>query len=161
VYNGDYIAQTGREQGWRADVLAKNDQTTLAQRDGFTKCLAGGVRIAFGTDSGIYPHGLNARQFAYQVHCGQSPLGAIQSATIHAAELNRWDDRVGRIAPGYLADVIAVNGNPLQDIRLLEDVVFVMKDGAIQHGGPDTQAVPGQRVAATPGEAAGGAGGQP
>jgi imidazolonepropionase-like amidohydrolase len=95
------------------------------------------VRIAFGTDSGIYPHGLNARQFAYQVHCGQSPLGAIQSATIHAAELIRWEDRVGRIAPGYLADIIAVNGNPLQDIRLLENAVFVMKDGAIQHRGPD------------------------
>src|SRR5215831_11873536 len=130
VYNGDYIAQTGREQGWRADVLAKNDQTTLAQREGFTNCLAAGVRIAFGTDSGIYPHGLGARQFAYQVRCGQSPLAAIQSATLHAAELIRWDDRVGRIAPGYLADVIAVNGNPLQDIRLLETAVFVMKDGA-------------------------------
>ena len=98
------------------------------------------MRIAFGTDAGIYPHGLNARQFAWQVRCGQSPLGAIQSATIHAAELIRWDDRVGRIAPGYLADVIAVDGNPLQDIRLLENVVFVMKDGAIQHRGPDTQA---------------------
>jgi imidazolonepropionase-like amidohydrolase len=119
VYNGDYIAQTGREQGWRADVLAKNDQTTLAQREGFTRCLTAGVRIAFGTDSGIYPHGLNARQFAYQVRCGQTPLGAIQSATIHAAELIRQDDRAGRIAPGYLADIIAVNGNPLQDIRLL------------------------------------------
>jgi imidazolonepropionase-like amidohydrolase len=109
--------------------------TALACREprpGFTKCLTAGVRIAFGTDSGIYPHGLNARQFAYQVRCGQSPLGAIQSATIHAAELIRWDDRVGRIAPGYLADIIAVTGNPLQDIRLLENAVFVMKDGAIQ-----------------------------
>jgi len=133
VYNGDYIAQTGREHGWRADILRKNDQTTLAQREGFTKCLAAGVRIAFGTDSGIYPHGLGARQFAYQVRCGQSPLGAIQSATIHAAELIRWNDRVGRIAPGYLADIIAVNGNPLQDIRLLENAVFVMKDGAVHH----------------------------
>jgi imidazolonepropionase-like amidohydrolase len=133
VYNGDYIAQTGREQGWRADVLRKNDQTTLAQRQGFTKSLAAGVRIAFGTDSGIYPHGLGARQFAYQVRCGQSPLDAIRSATIHAAELIRWDDRVGRIAAGYLADVIAVHGNPLQDIRLLENAAFVMKDGTIQH----------------------------
>ena len=90
------------------------------------------VRIAYGTDSGIYPHGLNARQFAYQVRCGQSPLDAIRSATLHAAELMRWDDRVGRIEPGYLADVIAVDGDPLQDVRLLEDVGFVMKDGAVQ-----------------------------
>jgi imidazolonepropionase-like amidohydrolase len=129
VYDGDYIAQTGREQGWRADVLAKNDQTTLAQREGFTKCLAAGVRIAFGTDSGIYPHGLNARQFAYQVRCGQSALEAIQSATIHAAKLIRWQDRVGRIEPGYLADMIAVTGNPLQNVELLEQTAFVMKDG--------------------------------
>lgn len=136
VYNGDYIAQAGREQGWRADILRKNDETTLAQRAGFTKCLQAGVRIAFGTDSGIYPHGRNARQFAYQVRCGQSPLGAIQSATSQAAELIRWDDRVGRIAPGYLADIIAVPGNPLQDIRLLEDVAFVMKDGTVQPRGP-------------------------
>jgi imidazolonepropionase-like amidohydrolase len=131
VYNGDYIAETGREQGWRADVLAKNDQTTLAQREGFTKCLAAGVRIAFGTDAGIYPHGFNARQFAYQVRCGQSSLDAIRSATIHAAELIRWEGRVGRVEPGYLADVIAVRGNPLEDIRLLEHTDFVMKDGAI------------------------------
>jgi imidazolonepropionase-like amidohydrolase len=140
VYNGDYIAETGRERHWRADVLAKNDQTTLAQREGFTKCLTAGVRIAFGTDSGIYPHGLNARQFAYQVRCGQTPLAAIQSATIQAAELIRSADRIGRVAPGYLADVIAVNGNPLHDVRLLENAVFVMKDGVIQHHHPDTRA---------------------
>lgn len=102
-------------------------------------CLTAGVRIAFGTDSGIYPHGVNARQFTYQVRCGQTPLGAIQSATIHAAELIRWDDRAGRIAPGYLADMIAVNGNPLQDVRLLENAVFVMKDGAIHHRSPNTK----------------------
>jgi len=137
VYNGDYIAAVGREQGWRADVLAKNDQTVLAQREGFTKCLAAGVRIAFGTDSGIYPHGLNARQFAYQVRCGQSTLEAIQSATIHAAELIRWQDRVGRIEPGYFADFVAVTGNPLRDIRLLENPDFVMKDGRIVRHGRD------------------------
>lgn len=135
VYCGDYIAEVGRQQGWRADVLRKNDETTLAQRQGFTKCLQAGVRIAFGTDSGIYPHGLNARQFAYQVRCGQSALEAIRSATLHAAELLRWDDRVGRIQAGYLADMIAVPGNPLHDIRLLEGPDFVVKDGAlVRHG---------------------------
>ena len=129
IYCGDYIAEVGRQQGWRADVLRKNDQTTLTQRQGFTKCVQAGVRIAFGTDSGIYPHGLNARQFAYHVRYGQSSLEAIRSATLHAAELLRWDDRIGRIRPGYLADMIAVPGNPLQDIRLLEHPSFVMKDG--------------------------------
>ena len=136
VYCGDYIAEVGRQQGWRADVLRKNDETTLAQRQGFTKCLQAGVRIAFGTDSGIYPHGLNARQFAYQVRCGQSTLEAVRSATLHAAELLRWDDRVGRIQAGYLADMIAVPGNPLHDIRLLEHPDFVVKDGALVRHGP-------------------------
>jgi imidazolonepropionase-like amidohydrolase len=136
VYCGDYIAEVGREQGWRADVLRKNDETTLAQRQGFTKCVQAGVRIAFGTDSGIYPHGLNARQFAYQVRCGQSTLEAIRSATLHAAELVRWDDQVGRIQAGYLADMIAVRGNPLHDIRLLEHPDFVVKDGALVRHGP-------------------------
>jgi imidazolonepropionase-like amidohydrolase len=135
VYNGDYIA-AGRAHGWRADVLRKNDETTQAQRDGFTRCLAAGVRIAFGTDAGIYPHGYNARQFAYQVRCGQPPLDAIRSATLHAAELLRWDGRVGRVAPGYLADLIAVPGDPVRDIRRLEEVVFVMKDGAVLRPGP-------------------------
>jgi imidazolonepropionase-like amidohydrolase len=136
VYCGDYIAEVGRQQGWRADVLRKNDETTLAQRQGFTKCLQAGVRIAFGTDSGIYPHGLNARQFAYQVRCGQSALEAIRSATLHAAELLRWDDRVGRIQAGCLADMIAVPGDPLHDIRLLEHPDFVLKDGALVRHGP-------------------------
>jgi imidazolonepropionase-like amidohydrolase len=136
VYCGDYIAEVGRQQGWRADVLRKNDETTLAQRQGFTKCLQAGVRIAFGTDSGIYPHGLNARQFAYQVRCGQSTLEAIRSATLHAAELLRWENQVGRIQAGYLADMIAVPGNPLHDIRLLEHPDFVLKDGALVRHGP-------------------------
>ena len=100
------------------------------------RALAAGVRIAFGTDSGIYPHGHNARQFAYQVRCGQPPLDAIRSATMHAAELIRWDGRGGRVAPGYLADLIAVPGDPVQDIRLLEGVAFVMKDGVVVRPSP-------------------------
>ena len=136
VYNGDYIAQTGREQGWRADVLAKNDQTTGAQREGFTKCLTAGVRIAFGTDSGIYPHGQNARQFAYHVRHGQTPLEAIRSATVQAAELMGWSDRIGRVEPGLYADLLAVPGDPTHDVRLLEDVSFVMKGGEVVHRTP-------------------------
>jgi len=131
IYSGDYIAEVGRQQGWRADVLRKNDETTLAQRQGFTKCVQAGVHIAFGTDSGIYPHGLNARQFAYHVRCGQSPMEAIRSATMHAADLLRWDDQIGRIQSGYLADMIAVPGNPLNDIRVLERPDFVLKGGAV------------------------------
>lgn len=131
VYCGDYISEQGQAHGWDADVLRKNDETTSAQREGFAACVKAGVRIAFGTDSGIYPHGLNARQFAYQVRCGQTPLQAIQSATVHAAELLRWEDRIGRIQQGYFADLIAVAGNPLDDVRLLEDVRFVMRGGEV------------------------------
>lgn len=131
IYNGDYIARTGREQGWDADVLRKNEETTAAQRAGFEKCVRAGVRIAFGTDSGIYPHGLNARQLAYHVRHGQTPAEAIRAATVDAAELLRWEDRVGRVERGLFADLIAVAGSPLDDIRVLEDVRFVMKGGAV------------------------------
>ena len=97
----------------------------------FEKCVAAGVRIAYGTDSGIYPHGLNARQFAYHVRHGQTPVEAIRSATLHAAELMGWSDRIGRVEPGLFADLVGVAGDPTRDVRLLEDVRFVMKGGAV------------------------------
>jgi imidazolonepropionase-like amidohydrolase len=131
IYAGDYIAEVGGAQGWGADVLRKNEETMIAQREGFAKCVKAGVRIAYGTDSGIYPHGLNARQFAYHVEWGQTALDAVRAATLHAAELLRWDDRIGRVEPGYAADLVAVEGNPLDDVRLLEDVRFVMARGAV------------------------------
>jgi imidazolonepropionase-like amidohydrolase len=131
IYDGDYIAEIGRRDGWKSDVLRKNDETTLAQREMFTKCVQAGVRIAFGTDSGIYPHGWNARQFAYHVRHGQTPIEAIRCATLNAAELMGWADRVGRVESGWYADLIAVAGDPTDDVRLLEDVVFVMKGGEI------------------------------
>jgi imidazolonepropionase-like amidohydrolase len=89
-----------------------------------------GLKIAFGTDAGVYPHGDNAKEFGYQVELGQTPIGAIRSATVVAAELLGLDDR-GRIEPGLLADVIAVRGNPLEDVRELERVTFVMKGGEV------------------------------
>ncbi|HEX3930438.1 MAG TPA: amidohydrolase family protein [Nocardioides sp.] len=131
IYGGDYIAEIGRRDGWRADVLRKNDDTTQTQRAAFEKCLAAGVRIAYGTDSGIYPHEFAARQLAYHVRHGQSPLDAIRSATTRAAELMGWQERIGRLEPGWYADLVAVAGDPLADVRLLEDVRFVMKGGQV------------------------------
>jgi len=131
IYDGDWIAEIGRRDGWKADVLRKNDETTQAQRDMFAKCVKAGVRIAFGTDSGIYPHGWNARQLAYQVRHGQTALDAIRSATLHAAELMGWSARVGRVEKGLYADLVAVPGDPTDDVRLLEDIPFVMKGGEI------------------------------
>jgi imidazolonepropionase-like amidohydrolase len=131
IYCGDYIAEAGREMGWSADVLRKNEETMLAQREGFARCVEAGVRIAFGTDSGIYPHGLNARQLDYQVRWGQTPLDAIRSATLRAADLLGWEDRVGRVEAGYLADLIAVEGDPVDEVRRLERVCFVMSRGTV------------------------------
>jgi imidazolonepropionase-like amidohydrolase len=131
VYCGDWIAEEGARGGWSADVLRKNDETTEAQREGFTKSVKAGVKIAYGTDSGVYPHAWVAKQFAYMEQYGMSPMEAIRSATVVAAELMGWQDRVGSIAPGKLADLIAVEGDPTEDVSALENVAFVMKGGAI------------------------------
>ncbi len=131
IYCGDYIAEVGRRDGWKADVLRKNDETTEAQRNMFERCVAAGVRIAFGTDSGIYPHGWNARQLAYHVRHGQTAIEAIRSATLRAAELMGWSDRVGRIDTGWCADLVAVAGDPTQDVRLLESIALVVKGGEV------------------------------
>ena len=129
VYCGDYINEQGLLHGWSANVMRKNDETTLAQREGFAKCVEAGVRIAFGTDSGIYPHGWNGKQFAYQVRHGQQPIDAIRSATTTAAELIGLTGQVGRIAPGHHGDLIGVSGDPLADIGLLADVRLVVQGG--------------------------------
>jgi len=87
--------------------------------------------MAFGTDAGVYPHGDNARQFGKMVEWGMKPLDAIQAATINAAELMNWQDRVGALEAGKFADLIAVDGDPLQDITALQHVTFVMKGGTV------------------------------
>lgn len=131
IYNGDYIATVGREQKWPEEYLRKNDETTEAQRAGFRKAVAAGVKIAYGTDSGVYPHGWNAKQLPYMVRYGMTPMGAIQSATIVAAQLMGWSDRVGSIAPGKYADIIAVQGDAMADLTSFSKVAFVMKGGTI------------------------------
>jgi imidazolonepropionase-like amidohydrolase len=131
IYNGDYIATVGREQKWPEEYLRKNDETTEAQRAGFRKAVIAGVRIAYGTDSGVYPHALAARQLPYMVRHGMTPIAAIQSATIVGAELMGWKDRVGSIATGKYADIIAVEGDALSDLASFGKVSFVMKGGTV------------------------------
>ena len=109
---------------------AKGDAMSRAAHESFRKALSAGVRIAFGTDAGVYPHGLNAREFASMVSLGMKPADAIRSATLGAADLLGVDDR-GEIAPGKLADLIAVPGNPLEDVTALEHVKFVMMGGKV------------------------------
>jgi len=135
IYNGDYIATVGRQQGWPEEILRKNDETTEAQRQGFRKAVAAGVKIAFGTDAGVYPHGENARQLPYMVKYGMTPMQAVQSATIVAAQLIGWDDRVGSIAPGKYADLVAVDGDAMASLETFQKVAFVMKNGVVYKDG--------------------------
>jgi imidazolonepropionase-like amidohydrolase len=129
IYNGDYIAEVGRRDHWSAEILRKNDETTQTQRDGFAKAVKAGVRIAFGTDAGVYPHGDNARQFAYMVRYGLTPMDAIRAATINAAQLLGKERDLGSLANGKFADLIAVEGDPSVDVDKLRQVRGVIKAG--------------------------------
>jgi imidazolonepropionase-like amidohydrolase len=142
IWNGDYTDSVGRAQGWPADILRKNTETTDVQRAGFRKAVARGVKIAYGTDSGIYPHGLNATQLPYMVKYGMTPMQAIQAATISAAELMQFKDSVGSLEPGKYADIIAVEGDALGDLHSFMKVGFVMKGGWV-YKGPGLKASPG------------------
>lgn len=131
VFNGDYIDEVGTAEGWPEEYLRKNRETTDIQRANFRKAVKLGVKLAFGSDSGVYPHGINARQFAYMVGNGMNPAQAIRAATLDAATVIGHEAELGSIAPGKFADVIAVAGNPLEDIRALENVAHVIKGGQI------------------------------
>jgi len=129
IYNGDYIDEVGTAEGWPEEYLRKNRETTQVQRDNFRRAVELGVPLAFGSDAGVFPHGLNARQFRYMVAGGMTPLEAIRAATASAAQVLGREAELGGLAPGYLADMIAVNGNPLADITVLERVAAVIMDG--------------------------------
>jgi imidazolonepropionase-like amidohydrolase len=117
--------------GTPADFLEHDRDLAAAQRRNFTKAVRAGVKMAFGTDAGVCPHGINARQFAFMVKYGMTPMQAIQAATVNAADLVGHSDLIGSIKAGKSADVIAVNGDPLVDIKVLESVAFVMKEGEV------------------------------
>jgi imidazolonepropionase-like amidohydrolase len=129
VYNGDYIDEVGHRERWSEEILRKNTETTQTQRDGFAKAVKAGVNIGFGTDAGVYPHGDNARQFAYMVKYGMTPLQAIRAATFDAARVLGHEKEFGSIAVGKSADMVAVAGDPLSDVRTLEHVKAVIKQG--------------------------------
>jgi len=124
---------------------ARSEMHARASREGFRKAVAAGVKIAMGSDSSVLPHGDNAREISWMVKNGMAPLAAIRAATIDAADLLGWPDRVGSIAPGKLADLIAVLGNPLADITELERVRFVMKGGVVHKNDLSRPPPPGAR----------------
>jgi imidazolonepropionase-like amidohydrolase len=130
IYNGDYINDVDTKQGWPAEYLRKNIETTDVQRRGFAAAVKAGAKLTFGTDAGVYPFGLGGRQFAYMVRYGMTPMQAIQSATSEAARaLSKAD--VGSISPGAWGDLVAVRGDPLKDVTVLEHVDGVIKAGKL------------------------------
>src|SRR5262249_23454190 len=131
IYNDDYILQEGEKAGMLPESIEKEKKIGRQQRENFRHAFQSGAKIAYGTDSGVYPHGDNAKQFAKMVEFGMKPLDAIQSATINAADLIGWKDKIGTVETGHYADVIAVKGDPLADVKILESVSFVMKGGEV------------------------------
>lgn len=129
---GEWVAEKAKEPGYFPDIVRpKAAEIGPVIRTTFAKAYAAGVKIAFGTDTGVSPHGMNAREFELMVAGGMPPMKAIQSATREAATLLRINDRLGTLEPKKIADVVAVKGNPLENIRAMHDVVFVMKDGVV------------------------------
>ncbi len=135
IYNDDYILATGTANGTEQESLDKEKAIGLKQRQTFQRAVRAGVPMVFGSDAGVYPHGDNGRQFAKMVQWGMTPLQAIQAATVNAAQaLGRAGD-VGAIAVGRYGDMIAVDGDPLKDVRVLEHVAVVIKGGVLAKGG--------------------------
>jgi imidazolonepropionase-like amidohydrolase len=130
VYNDDWILAEFAKMGYPEKIIEKERKVGRLQRENFQKAVKAGVKQAYGTDAGVYPHGMNAKQFAHMVRWGMTPMQAIQSATVNAADLLGWP-MVGAIAPGKYADLVAVDGDPLKDVTLLEKIPFVMKGGEV------------------------------
>jgi imidazolonepropionase-like amidohydrolase len=131
IYDEECIQEEGKQGKMPKDFLEHDAELGQVQRDNFRKAVAAGAKMSFGTDAGVCPYGLSGKQFAFMVKYGMTPMQAIQAATTNAADLLGHSNEVGSIKPGKYADIIAVTGDPLADIRLLENVQFVMKDGKI------------------------------
>ena len=131
IYNGDWIEEFGTKEGWPAEYLRKNRETTDVQREGFRKAVAAGAKLSFGTDAAVYPYGLGARQFAYMVRYGMTPAQAIRAATVESAAALGLEREIGQVAPGFAADLIAVDGDPLSDVTVLQRVRAVVKGGKV------------------------------
>ena len=131
IYNDDCILSMGEKVGMLPESIEKEKTLGRLQRENFRKAFQAGAKIAFGTDAGVYPHGNNAKQFAMMVDWGMQPLDAIRAATVNAAELLGWAHKVGELSNRHFADLIAVEGDPLSDVKTLENVKFVMKGGVV------------------------------
>ena len=131
LYDGEWALEPGNAVGWPGDTMRKLRETMDTGYEVLRWAIEEGVRVTYSTDSGVYPHELVAKQFATYVRCGMAPLAAIRTATVVAAECLGWDDRVGTLRPGRFCDLVAVAGDPLADIEVLERPVAVMKGGRL------------------------------
>lgn len=131
LYLGDWMLENTEQTHLPPPLLAKAKEVIPAARKNIAHAFSSGVRVAFGTDSAVYPHGMNAHEFAVMVKLGLTPLQAIQAATVNAADLLGWSGKVGTLEPGAWADIIAVDGDPGKDVTTLERVKFVMKGGEV------------------------------
>jgi imidazolonepropionase-like amidohydrolase len=131
IYNSDYTQAEGPKRGELEEFLRKDREIAERQRENFRKAVKLGVKLTLGTDAGVYPHGDNPKQLAYMVRYGMTPMQAIQAATLNGADALGLKDQTGALAAGLAADIIAVKRDPLEDIRALEQVDFVMKGGQV------------------------------
>ncbi len=131
LYLGDWFLENAEKNHVPEFLLGKAKAVMPIARKNIAHAFASGVKVAFGTDAAVYPHGLNAREFAVMVKLGLTPLQAIQAATVNAADLLGWQGKVGTLEPGAWADIVAVDGDPLRDVTTLEHVKFVMKGGEV------------------------------
>ena len=131
LYLGDWLIDNAPQTHMPPSILAKAKEVIPAARKNIAHAFASGVKVAFGTDAAVYPHGMNAHEFAVMVKLGLTPLQAIQAATVNAADLLGWSGKVGTLEPGAWADIVAVEGDPVKDVTTLEKVKFVMKGGEV------------------------------
>jgi imidazolonepropionase-like amidohydrolase len=129
---GRFVADKAKDPGYYSPLVRPKAAAIGPQLQAtFARAHKAGVKIAFGTDAGVFPHGQNAKEFGYMVEAGMAPIDAIRAATVHAATLLDQPARLGQVAPGFAADIVAVEGDPLRDIHQLEQVKFVMKEGVV------------------------------
>ncbi len=131
IYNTEYTLAFGEANGVPEENINKEKQVSKAQRDAFGRAVKAGVKMVFGSDAAIYPHGDNAKQFSRMVKYGMTPLQALQAATINAATLLKMENDIGALQEGFMADIVAVSGNPLDDISVTENVAFIMQGGKV------------------------------
>ncbi|MGH9711721.1 MAG: amidohydrolase family protein [Candidatus Acidiferrales bacterium] len=134
IWLGDWLVENYQKLGLTPNMIEKMKLVIPIARQNVAHAFQSGVKVAFGTDAAVYPHGLNAHEFPVMVKLGMTPLASIQAATVNAADLLGWSDRVGALEAGKFADLIAVDGDPLADVHVLESVKFVMKGGEVVKG---------------------------